>query len=211
MQRSEREALIEGLTEIDYLVNTLNLSSATKQRSTEIYRKAATADNILVGRGIDKIASGCVLLATRDTTDVITAEDVENASKNPDLTATILHRITKDLRNELDLGFMLADPHKYVEKLHEELNLHDDLAALTHESVDLVTENGLTSGKKAGTIAGATFYALTRLVKDNNNFHTYTQADVCEVVEVTEVSIRNSYREYMKFIHENQDQLTRSL
>lgn len=197
MNRSERESLLDGLTEIDRYVDELDLDSSVQQRATELYRKALSTEDLITGRGVNQIVAGSILLAARESNDVREADEV--AEQAPDhIQAKTIHRCTLAMRKELDLGFMLADPHKYVDQIQEKLDASDEMTDTTHDIVDFVMNDGVGSGKKAAAVAACSFYLLGVFDKANGSHGKYTQSEVANAAGVTEVTIRNSYRDFAK-------------
>lgn len=204
MKRSEREALLDGLTEIDRLVDELDLNSTVQQRATELYRKAVSTDDLFTGRGVDVIVAGCVVLASRESNDMREAREVAEYTSDRIRPKTI-HSCTKAMRKELDIGFVLADPHKYVEKIQDELDASDEFTEKAHDIVDLVMEDGVGSGKKAAAVAACAFYLLGVLDNENGAHGRYTQQEVSRAAGVTQVTIRNSYRDFGRVVADDPD------
>lgn len=192
VNRSSRESLVKGLNAIDTLVSELGLNSTVQSRTTELYRKAAQTEDILAGRGIEQIAAGCLILAVRESSSIVDTQDVVDLT-NEHTKEKTLHRITKDLRNELDIGFALEDPHKYIDPIANDLNATDHDRELAETIVDITLEDGIASGKKAQTIAGTAYYVVSVLGEGDGSF---TQNEVSKAADITEVTIRNTYRDF---------------
>jgi transcription initiation factor TFIIB len=195
MKRSKREALVEGLETMDSLVDELDLGGEVRQRATEIYRDAIEEGTILPGQGVERIVAACVLLATRESPSVTEADDIEPLVAGH-IDDSALLRTSKKLRNKLDLGFLLADPHKYVDEIADGLDASDDDRDRVHTLTSRLIENGGTSGKKAAAVAGSLFYLVGVLSPVNGSNGKYTQTEIAEMADVSEVTIRNSYRDF---------------
>jgi len=193
MERHTREALRDGLTDIDNLISALDLSSSVRTSATEIYRKGAQADaDILQGRGVTPVAATAVLLASRQEEEVRSAEEI--AAELPDqIHGKTIHRTSKDIRSSLDLGFVLLNPHSVLNNLVEKLDVDDEDATAASNAIDVVLEDGVASGRKAAVIAGSCLYVIGRLNKGQGK---YTQSEIANAADTSEVSIRNSYREF---------------
>lgn len=201
MDRSDRDSLVNGLTELDTFITTLDLDSAVQSRATEIYRKAAQEGSILSGRGIQMVTAGCIILAARESNTILDIKDVVDITDDHIQKKTI-HRTTKDLRNKLDLGFVLEDPHNYIDPIGDDLNASPHDRKLVETIIDIVLEDGIASGKKAQSIAGSAYYLVAIFSSGDGEF---TQNDVARAADVTEVTIRNTYRDFGEVVTEQLD------
>jgi transcription initiation factor TFIIB len=201
VKRSSREALVNGLTELDEFVTGLDLDSTVQARATEIYRNAVQTDELLDGRGVEMIAAGCVVLAVRESNAIVDTQDVVDLASDHIEEKTI-HGVTKAMRKELDLGFLLEDPHKFLEPIGDELDASPHDRELAETIVDIALEDGIASGKKAQTIAGSAYYVVSVLPLGDGGF---TQRNVADAADITEVTIRNTYRDFAKIASEQLD------
>lgn len=206
MNRTEREAIVKGLTTLDDISDNLDVSQQTKQRATELYRKAIEHGDILTGRGVERTVTGCVLLASRESGEILDAEEIAAVSSDY-ITSKSMHRTTKLLRKELDLGFVLADPHKRVSSIAEEIGATDEEIEKAHEFIDIVLEDGVASGKKSTSIAASIFYIIAITDFENGSQGKYTQSELARAADVSEVTIRNTYRDFFEVLGEKVDEV----
>ena len=192
MDRSSREALVKGLTDIDTFVSELRLNSTIQNRANEIYRDAAQEGTILSGRGVEMVAAACVVLAARESDTILAAADVADVAAEHIMEKTI-HRTTKDVRNKLDLGFVLEDPHKFVGPIGDAVNASEHDRELAETIIDITMDDGVASGKKASAIAGSAYYVVSVLPQGEGNF---TQSNVASAADISTVTIRNTYRDF---------------
>jgi transcription initiation factor TFIIB len=204
MERSDREALLDGLTDIDHFIDEIGADTNVKQRATEIYRNSIQEGSILSGRGTENVAAGSVLLAARESDSICTADDIAEHASDHIQGKTII-RCTKQMRNRLDIGFILADPHKYIDEIAGELDAPDEHTDLAHRMVDYLIEDGITSGNKAGAVAGSTFYIVGVITNHTHGQGQYTQEEVAAASDVTTVTIRNNYQKYAKVLATSDD------
>ena len=85
---------------------------------------------------------------------------------------------------------MPTTPQDYVGRFCGILNLLDDTQNKTTEILRQAEEKELTSGKAPTGIAAAAIYIATVVCNDRR-----TQREVADVAGVTEVTIRNRYKE----------------
>lgn len=196
MDKATRDALIDGLNHIDKYTDTLNLTESTKTKATKLFRELAQSDtDIFVGTGFETVAAACVVLAARQTTDLCDSDDLGKITSDTVKSQSIL-RAVNDVRDELDLGFVLADPHKYVTQLQDELSMGEGFTESVHDAVDVVIEDGVASGHKAAAVAACCVYAMSQYYNDNTE--RYTQKQISNTVDISTVTIRSHYRDYAK-------------
>lgn len=195
MSRAKQEVLQEGLTELGRLTDALELNDDVFDRAAQLFRKAIQSDtDFFSGRSVQLVTATCVMLASRETTDTRSAEEI--AAHLPDhLKEKTLYRTGKAFVSELDVGFILANPHRYVDAIADELNLPAEDRELAHDIVKEVLEDGVASGHKAAVIAASAVYITGNLDGGNGD---YTQRELAEAAGVSRVAIRESYRKFAR-------------
>lgn len=183
---------MKGLTDIDTFVDELGLDSSVQNRATEIYRNAAQEGTILSGRGVQMVTAGCIVLAARQSDTILDVADLVAVTDNHIQEKTI-HGTTKDIRNKLDLGFILENPYKYIEPIGDTLDASKHDRELVTTIIDIVMDDGIASGRKASAIAGSAYYVVSALPQGDGEF---TQSAVANAANITTVTIRNSYRDF---------------
>jgi transcription initiation factor TFIIB len=81
-------------------------------------------------------------------------------------------------------------PVGYIPEIVEKLQLPSVIATKSAEVVDIMYKNGLTSGKGYLALSAATVYLISTLMDVKK-----TQKEVAESLKITEVTIRNRYKE----------------
>lgn len=200
MDRATQDALVDGLTEIDRLVDELDAPGEAKEHATKLYRKAVQSDDDpLQGRGIKTVVAACVLLGSRQSNSPKTAREVADVAHEY-TNVTILNRASRDLRDTLDIGILLADPRKYVNRISDDLNAPDKQRTLTHDMIDVLLEHPVSSGVAANSLAGSAFYVAGLLPGSETT--KYTQEEISRSADVSTVTIRHRYPEVGKALAE---------
>ena len=186
---SKDRNLTKAMRELDRLSSQLSLPRSVKETASLIYRKALNA-NLIRGRSIEEMISASVYAAARQrhlprTLDEIAAET--RMSKKE------LGRAYRLLLFELSLKIPLADPINYVSRYAAELNLSGRATAAAKNMINEAKREKITTGKDPVSLAAAAIYISSIL-----NDEQLTQAEIAEVVSVTEVTIRNRYKELVK-------------
>ncbi|QKQ99373.1 transcription initiation factor IIB family protein [Metallosphaera tengchongensis] len=81
-------------------------------------------------------------------------------------------------------------PIEHIPKIINTLKLPQPIETKAADIVDMLYRNGLTSGKSYLSIAAAAVYLVSTLMD-----HKKTQKEVAEALKITEVTIRNRYKE----------------
>ncbi len=82
------------------------------------------------------------------------------------------------------------DPRKFIDKMASELGVSPATKALALKIATVAKRDGLTSGKGPRGVAAAALYIASVLLNERK-----TQKEVSEAVDVSEVTIRNRYRD----------------
>ena len=96
---------------------------------------------------------------------------------------------------KLNTGVPRVYPQKYVSKFVSKLTLSGDTETIALRIVELATEMKLTSGRGPAGIAAAATYVASVLTNERR-----TQGEFAQTGKITEVTIRNRYKELVRMI-----------
>ncbi len=175
-----------ALTELDRMASALGLPRNVRETAAVIYRKAVEK-NLIRGRSIQGVVAASLYGACRQvgvprTLDEIAA--VANVSRKE------IGRTYRFMTRELKLKLMPTKPEDYIARFCSELELPGEVQAKALELLQEAAEKELTSGRGPTGVAAAAIYIASILTG-----HRRTQREVAEVAGVTEVTIRNRYKE----------------
>lgn len=186
MQSSEERNLLQAFNELDRISSQLGIPRTARETSAMIYRK--TLDKHLSrGRSIDALVAASIYAAARMRGVPLTLEDVSLRSK---VTKKDLGKAYRVLAMELNLKVPPPNPIAYIPRYATELQLS---GTCQREAVNLLRkakENGLTGGKDPKGMAAAALYLAGILVGERR-----TQREIAEATSVTEVTVRNRYKD----------------
>ena len=94
------------------------------------------------------------------------------------------------MTRELHLKLMPTRPQDYIQRFCSELKLKGEIQTRANEILKEATERELTSGRGPTGVAAAAIYISSVQCGERR-----TQREVAEVAGVTEVTIRNRYKE----------------
>lgn len=185
----------EHTSELDVLIERLEMSPEIEDYARDIYTDALHhPDNLVVGRGKELIAAAAIVLASYKSDDIIDISTVINNTSDH-IQQKSIHRSVKEMRKALGSGLLIESPEKYVDKIADELDTPASFVNDVKSMIDTLQPTGVTSGKKAAAIAAGAYYATTRY-RDT----TYTQETIAEIVDVSTVTIRMTYNEFIEMI-----------
>jgi len=183
---SWQRKLQSAMNSLDQLASGLDLPRNVRDTSILIYKRAIKKD-FIKGRKIDAVAAASVYAACRQCGVPRTLEDV--ASVAP-VDRKEIGRTYRYLIRELSLQLMPNAPQDYVDYFCNQLNLSQQVKTKTLDILRQADEHGFTSGRGPTSVAAATVYIASILCDEHR-----TQKEVAEVAGVTEVTIRNRYKE----------------
>jgi transcription initiation factor TFIIB len=180
-----------ALTEIQRLVSQMNLSSVVEEEASRLYTMAAQK-GLIKGRSTEKIVAAAIYIACRNHGVPKTLDDVEDASG---ITKKEIGKNYRYLTRNLNIKVMPSDPVDYVGRYISALNLSPMTQTKAVEIIEEAQRQELTSGKSPVGIAAAAIYTAAKLTDEKA-----TQQAIADKAGVTEVTIRNRYRELVENI-----------
>ncbi|GAA0681219.1 transcription initiation factor IIB family protein [Natronoarchaeum mannanilyticum] len=186
---SKERNLKQALGEIDRMASALGLPEDVRETASVIYRRALSED-LLPGRSIEGVATASVYAAARQTGTPRSIDEVAQVSRIDEME---FKRTYRYIVRELNLEIQPADPEQYVGRFASELDLADESEQRARELLRTAKEEGLHSGKSPVGLAAAAVYAAPLLCNGE-----ITQSEVSEVTDISEVTIRNRYKELLE-------------
>ena len=178
-----------ALSEITKISNNLSLPKSIFETASVIYRKALKK-RLVRGRSIQGISAASVYIACRQCGLARTLNDVAAASN---VSRRELGRSYRFLVNETNCSIPLIRPIQYVSRFSNQLELQGKVEVIASKILSAARELRLTSGRGPKGIAAAATYIASTLTGQ-----TMTQREIAEIAQVTEVTIRNRYKEMIR-------------
>jgi transcription initiation factor TFIIB len=186
---SKERNLKQALGEIDRMSSALGLPENVRETASVIYRRAL-AENLLPGRSIEGVATASVYAAARQAGVPRSLDEISVVSRVDRMELTRTYRY---IVRELNLEIAPADPESYIPRFASDLELSDEVERRARDLVEDGREAGLLSGKSPVGLAAAAVYAAALLCNEK-----VTQSEVSEVASISEVTIRNRYKELLE-------------
>ncbi|WP_318569493.1 transcription initiation factor IIB [Salinigranum marinum] len=185
---SKERNLKQALGEIDRMASALGLPETVRETASVIYRRALGED-LLPGRSIEGVATASLYAAARQAGTPRSLDELEVVSRVDKMELTRTYRyIVRELKLEIEP----ADPEQYVPRFASDLGLSDEAERRARELLRNAKGEGLHSGKSPVGLAAAAVYAAALLTNEK-----VTQSQVSEVANISEVTIRNRYKELL--------------
>ncbi len=177
--------LRQAFTELDRIKDKMMLSEVAVEKTAYIYRKAQER-GLVRGRTISATLGAAVYIACRETGASRTLKDIAEISnvKRKDLA-----RMYRLVVIELDLKIPQIDPMKCIARVASKANLTEKTKRLAIGIMQEVIKSGISAGKDPMGLAASVLYLACLETGENK-----TQTDIAEAAGVTEVTVRNRYK-----------------
>ena len=188
--RDSRERnLKQALGEIDRMASALGLPENVRETASVIYRRAL-AEDLLPGRSIEGVATASLYASARQAGTPRSLDEIAAVSRVDKMELTRTYRYVV---RQLGLEVKPADPISYLPRFASELDLSEEAERRARELLQSAKGEGVHSGKSPVGLAAAAIYAAALLTNEK-----VTQSQVSEVTDVSEVTIRNRYKELLE-------------
>lgn len=183
---SRERNLAFALSELDRKCSNLGLNRSIRESASRIYRNALEA-NLIRGRTIEGVVAASIYIACRQSHLPRTLDEVaEFTTAN----RKELGRIERFLIRELNIKLAPPSAVDYIPRFATQLELSNKSEVKAIEIINESKENGFISGKGPQGVAAAALYISSIMLGERKS-----QKDVAEVAGVTEVTVRNRYKE----------------
>jgi transcription initiation factor TFIIB len=178
--------LASALSILDRMASSLGLPRTVRETAAMIYRKAALR-NLIRGRSIESVTAASLYAACRQCHVPRTLDEIAQAAN---MSRKEIGRNYRYVSRELGLKLLPTTPQDYISRFCSELKLSSDAQEKVMEILKEAANAELTSGRGPTGIAAASIYVASILCGERR-----TQREVSEIAGVTEVTIRNRYKE----------------
>jgi transcription initiation factor TFIIB len=181
--------LAHAFSELNKLSSQMNLPRSTRERAGMIYRKAAKK-NLIRGRSVEDVVVATVYAACRLAGMPRTLDELSKVSRIP---RRDIGRTYRFIVRELKLKINVQNPLAYITRFCSKLKLNQKVMKKATEILNESIEKELNSGRGPVGVAAAAIYVASVLCDER-----ITQQEIANVTGVTEVTIRNRYKELVE-------------
>ncbi len=196
VSNADERNLAYALSEMDRMSSQLGIPENACETSAVIYREAVR-EGLIRGRSIEGVSSAALYAGCRKCEVPRTLEEIAKTSR---VDKKEISRSYRFISRELDIHLTPTSPVSYVSRFGSELNISGEARTKAIEIIKKAEEEKLTSGRGPTGIAAASIYVACMIVGERR-----TQRATAEVANVTEVTVRNRYKELVEELDLNVD------
>ncbi len=178
-----------ALAELKRITSFLNLPESVQEEAARIYTLAVQR-GLVRGRSMESVVAGALYAACRAHEIPRTLDELSEASG---IDKKEIGRTYRFITRELNIRILPSNPMDYLSRFSSSLKLSPETQTKSVDLLELAQKKELTSGRGPTGIAAAALYVAALL-----NGEKRTQREVADVAGVTEVTIRNRYKELLK-------------
>ncbi|MFL6338512.1 MAG: transcription initiation factor IIB family protein [Nitrososphaeraceae archaeon] len=182
-------SFIQAFNELDIVKDKLALPDAVVEKSAYIYRKAKS-NGLTRGRTISGLVAASIYAACREMGTPRTLKDIAAAAN---INRKYLAKAYRLLLIELDIKVPLVDQIKCIARVANKANLTEKTKRQAIRIMDEITQMQISAGKNPMGLAATILYLSCLKTGENK-----TQTDISQAAGVTEVTLRNRFKELKK-------------
>ncbi|MFH1850245.1 MAG: transcription initiation factor IIB [archaeon] len=178
-----------ALAELKRVSSYLKLPKSVEEESARIYTLAVQR-GLVRGRSMESVVAGALYAACRRHDVPRTLDELSEASG---IEKKEIGRTYRFVTRELGITILPSNPADYIARFSSALKLSAETQSKSIEILEKAQKAELTSGRGPTGIAAAALY-VSALIHGEKR----TQREVADVAGVTEVTIRNRYKELLE-------------
>ncbi|PIN88718.1 hypothetical protein COU61_03760, partial [Candidatus Pacearchaeota archaeon CG10_big_fil_rev_8_21_14_0_10_35_13] len=175
-----------AMAELRRVSSFLNLPMVVRDEASRVYNFVLQR-GLVRGRSMESVIAACVYAACRSYNIPRTLDEIANAS---DVERKEIGRTYRFIIRKLGIKVTPSSPKDYISRFASILKLSPKTQNEALKILKKADISELTSGRGPAGIAAAALY-VAALINDEKK----TQREVADVAGITEVTIRNRYKE----------------
>jgi len=196
ISNSKERNLSVALAELQRIASQMNLPKSVRERSAYIYRKAVEL-GLVRGRSIEGVVAASIYAACRMGNIPRTLDEVGAFSRTG---RKEIGRTYREVSKALKLRVSPSSPSEYIPRFCSTLKPPHKTQSSAMKILSDAESRELTAGRGPTGIAAASVYLASLITKNPR-----TQKEVSEAAGITEVTIRNRYKELCVALEINPD------
>jgi len=178
-----------ALAELKRVGSYLKLPKSVEEEAARIYTLAVQR-GLVRGRSMESVVAGALYAACRRHDVPRTLDELSEASG---IEKKEIGRTYRFVTRELGITILPSNPADYIARFASALKLSAETQSKSIEILEMAQKVELTSGRGPTGIAAAALYVAALMHGEKR-----TQREVADVAGVTEVTIRNRYKELLE-------------
>jgi transcription initiation factor TFIIB len=174
------------MSEMDRLTSQLGVPHETKETAALVYRKALNT-RLVRGRSIEGMVAASIYLSCRIHKIPRQLDEVVTEAR---INRKELGQCVRLILRNVKLKVPLASANDLMPRISSDLALGGKTVQTAIGIINNARARGLTAGKDPGGLAAAALYIAGIIENDRR-----TQREIAEASNVTEVTVRNRYKD----------------
>lgn len=183
--------LAQAMSELERLSSQLGIPKPIRELAALLYRKSIIK-KLVRGRSIEAMVAATLYAACRMRVKPRPLDEVADVSR---IDKKKLGQCYRLLLRSLNVKIPLSNPIDYISRFASQLDLSSPVQLRTVEILQQSREKGLTIGRDPLGLAAAAIYVASIMLDERK-----TQREIAEVARVTEVTVRNRYKEIVEVL-----------
>jgi transcription initiation factor TFIIB len=183
--------LIQAMGELDRLASQMGIPKSTKEEAAIIYRKALEK-RLSRSSSIEVMAAATLYAACRIRKIPRTLDEVAD---NTHISKKQLGQCFRRLVRTVDVSVPISKSTDFISRFSNELELSGTVSKRAMKILEGAKEAGVTAGKDPIGLAASALY-IAGIIENERR----TQREVAQITRVTEVTVRNRYKELVKIL-----------
>ena len=175
-----------AMAELRRVASFLNLPSVVRDEASRVYNYVLQR-GLVRGRSMESVIAACIYAACRSYNIPRTLDEIADAS---DVERKEIGRTYRFIVRKIKIKVRPSSPKDYISRFASILHLSPKVQNESLKILKKADISELTSGRGPAGIAAAALY-VAALMNDEKK----TQREVADVAGITEVTIRNRYKE----------------
>lgn len=189
LMKSKDRNISFAFSELQRLISYLNLSRAIHEKVARMYQDAVDK-GLVRGRSTEAIISSLLYIVCKEEGAPRTLEEIAKASG---VDKKEIGKTYRYVARKMGLRILPAKAQDYVPRFGSLLGLSEKVQVKAVNILDEASKYDVTSGKGPIGVAAAALYIAAVLEGEKK-----TQREVADIIGVTEVTIRNRYKEIVE-------------
>ncbi len=187
--KSKDRNLSFAFSELQRLISYLNLSRAIHEKVAKLYQHAVNK-GLVRGRSTESIIAALLYTTCREEGAPRTLDEISKASG---INKREIGKTYRYISRKLGIRILPAKAQDYIPRFGSLLGLSERVQVRAVELLEAAGNSDVTSGKGPIGVAAAALYIAAVLDGEKK-----TQREVADAIGVTEVTIRNRYKEMVE-------------
>jgi len=186
IQSPKERNLSIAMADLTRIASQLNLTRFVQENAAILYRRALEL-NLIKGRTIESMVAAALYTSCRIQTIPKTLDEFQQVSG---ISKRDLSKSYRIIITFLHLKIPNVIPTRFVTKFAYDLQISPESQYQAAKILQFAHKQGITSGKDPSSLAAASIYLATLLSGECK-----TQKEIAKVANLTEVTVRNRYKE----------------